>query len=282
MGILVGGLFGVGLAFGFEYLDNRIRNPEEIKTHLGVAFLGCVPRAAGLERNEAALISDDVPPAFLEAIRSVRTNLLFSSAEEGTRSILVSSTGPGEGKTVIASNLAISIAQAGQRVLLIDADMRRSRIQDVFGIDLEPGLSNMMAGAAKASEAIRPSAGVKGLWLLPAGRVPPNPPELLGSRRFHEFIETLREHFDWVIIDSPPVMAVTDSAVLAHSVSEVLFVVGSDRTSRHTARIAVEQLQSTRGRLIGAVLNQVDLERNPYYYSRYYHRDYQSYYTRSA
>ena len=90
LGFLVGGLFGVGLAFGFEYLDNRIRHPEEIKTHLGVAFLGCVPRAAGLERNEAALITDDVPPAFLEAIRSVRTNLLFSSAEEGTRSILVS------------------------------------------------------------------------------------------------------------------------------------------------------------------------------------------------
>ena len=142
----------------------------------------------------------------------MRTNVLFSSADEGVRTIVVTSAGPGEGKSMFASNLSVSLAQAGQRVLHVDADMRRPRVHEIFEFSQEPGLSNLLVGDCKPSEAVR-KTGVPGLAVLPAGMIPPNPAELLGSKRFDEYFATLREHFDWVIIDSPPVLAVADASV---------------------------------------------------------------------
>ena len=220
-------------------------------------------------------------PGFAEAFRTIRTNVLFSSAQEGSRTIVVTSTGPGEGKTTVASNLAIGFAQAGQRVILIDADMRRPRVHEVFGHAQEPGLSNLMVGNAKASQSVQ-KTGVPGLWVLPAGHLPPNPAELLGSQRFRDFLVSLHAHFDLIIVDSPPVMAVTDAAIAAHASSGVVFVVGSEMTSRHTARAAVDQLIQGRAHFIGAVLNRVELERNAYYYSHYYRREYGTYYQQAA
>src|SRR5262249_2428738 len=150
------------------------------------------------------LVTAGVPANFGEAIRSVRTNVLFSSADEGSRSLVVTSSGPGEGKTLVASNLAVAFAQAGQRVLLVDADMRRPRVHEVLDMSQEPGLSNLLVGTAKASETLR-KTDVAGLWMLTAGHIPPNPAELLGSERFHEFLHSLQAHFDWVIVDTPPV-----------------------------------------------------------------------------
>lgn len=282
LAIAIGGLMAVGICFFFEYLDNRIRRPEEIKTHLGVPFLGMVPVVPGPAGQSSPLLSSSVPANFAEAFRAVRTNVLFSSAEPGVRSMVVTSCGPGEGKTVVAANLAIGLAQAGQRVLLVDADMRRPRVHDVFGLSQEPGLSNLMVGNAKASEVVTKSASVPGLWVLCAGRIPPNPAELLGSQRFKDFVASLNSHFDAVIIDSPPVMAVTDASVVAHSASGVIFVVGSEMVSRHMAKRAMEQLENVNAHCIGAVLNKVDLHRNPYYYSNYYRRDYAAYYQKSA
>src|SRR5207249_3602387 len=146
----------------------------------------------------------NVPANFAECFRAIRTNVIFSAAGESSRSLVVTSTGPGEGKTLVAANLAAALAQAGQRVLLVDADMRKPRVHEVFGHRQEPGLSNVLVGNAKASEAVK-SAGVPGLWSLSAGMLPPNPAELLGSKRFREFIATLGQHFDWVVIDTPPV-----------------------------------------------------------------------------
>jgi len=276
---LVGGtLLALGLAFFFEYLDSRIKTPDEIRTHLGLAPLGMVPAIAeGSWQGNGPLICNGVPPNFSEAIRAIRTNVLFSSAEGGARSLVVTSTAPGEGKTLIASNLAIGLAQAGQRVLLIDADMRCPRLHDMFKIKQEPGLSNLMVGHAAPSACIRKSS-VLGLWLLTSGRVPPNPAELLGSQRFREFVRSLGEHFDSVIIDSPPALAVTDAAIAASTATGVLFVIGSEMTSRKAARIALQQLENGRPRIIGAVLNRVELEKNAYYYSGYYKREYVQYY----
>jgi capsular exopolysaccharide synthesis family protein len=177
--------------------------------------------------------------------------------------------------------MAVSLAQTGQRVLLIDADMRRPKVHDVFGQRQEPGLSNLLVGNAKASESIR-RGSIPGLWLLSSGKNPPNPAELLGSQRFEEFMRSLGEHFDWVVVDSPPVMAVTDASVIAHKTTGVVFVVGAEMTSRQAAQTAVEQLESARARFIGAVLNRVDLQRNSYYYHRYYRREYGEYYTQST
>ena len=182
-------------------------------------------------------------------------------------------------RACVASNLAVSLAQAGQRTLLIDADMRRPRVHEIFELSQEPGLSNLLVGDCKPSEAVR-KTNIQDLAVLPAGMIPPNPAELLGSKRFNGVPATLAEHFDWVIIDSPPVMAVTDASVIANAASGVVFVVGADLTSRQTARAAIEQLQAVQAHIIGAVLNRVDVEGNPYYYSTYYRKEYSRYYAR--
>jgi capsular exopolysaccharide synthesis family protein len=275
-----GATLAVGLAFFFEYLDNRIKNPDEVKQHLGLAFLGMVP-AISDRTIENPLINNGVPQNFSESFRAVRTNLLFSSAEEGGRSVVITSTGPGEGKTVIATNLAVALAQAGQRVLLIDADMRKPRVHIVLERSQEPGLSNVLVGNAKASEAVQTTA-VPGLWVMPAGLHPPNPAELLGSKRFKDLMASVSQHFDWVMIDTPPVMAVTDSSVVAHLATGVLFVVGAEMTSRHAGLRALEQLEHARAKFIGAVLNRVDLQNNAYYYSQYYRREYSDYYQNAS
>jgi capsular exopolysaccharide synthesis family protein len=205
---------------------------------------------------------------------------MFSSAEDGGRSVVVTSTGPGEGKSLVASNIAIALAQAGQRVLLVDADMRKPRVHSIFGKPQEPGLSNVLVANAKSSDSVHKTQ-VPNLWVMPAGMHPPNPAELLGSQRFREFMASLAEHFDWVIVDTPPVMAVTDSAIVAHRATGVLFVVGAEMTSRYAAQQAVEQLGQAHARFIGAVLNRVDLQHNAYYYSQYYRREYSDYYQTS-
>jgi capsular exopolysaccharide synthesis family protein len=151
----------------------------------------------------------------------------------------------------------------------------------VFAVDQEPGLSNLLVGDAKMGEAIRPVPGT-GLSLLPAGRIPPNPAELLGSKRFEDCVAALKGEFAWVIIDTPPVMAVTDAPIVAHIANGVIFVVGSEMTGCSVAQTAVEQLSDAGARLIGGVLNRVDLDHNGYYYSRYYRREYGHYYVKTA
>jgi succinoglycan biosynthesis transport protein ExoP len=263
-----------GLAFGFEYLDSRIKTPDELRQALNLPFLGIVPRIdVKPVGNEGLLLTGDLPPGFGEAMRAVRTAVIFSSAEEGARAIVVTSTAPGEGKTLISTNLAVALAQADQRTLVIDGDMRRPRVHGVFGRAQEPGLSNVLVGTARMSEAVRMTP-IPNLYVLPSGHIPPNPAELLSSTRYLDALEELRQQFDWIIIDAPPVMAVTDAAILSNSATGVVFVVGAEMTSRRNAGAAVEHLQAARAKFVGAVLNRVDLKRHAYYYSPYYRKDY--------
>jgi capsular exopolysaccharide synthesis family protein len=281
---LVGGLtLAMCSAFFVDYLDNRITSPAQIRTHLGLPFFGMIPAIKPSEDGSpmTPLLTEGVEAGFAEAFRGVRTSVLFSAVAEGGRSLAVTSTGPGEGKTLCACNLALALAQTGQRVLLIDGDMRRPRVHEVFNLPQEPGLSNVLVGEAKVSEATRQAAS-GGLWVMPAGHTPPNPAELLGSARFEQFIENLTKHFSWVVIDTPPVMPVTDAPIVAHIASATIFVVGAEMTSHRVARTAVEQLAEANGRLIGAILNRVDLDNNGYYYSQYYRRDYGEYYVKSV
>jgi capsular exopolysaccharide synthesis family protein len=280
VGIFAGFTLALAVAFFFEYIDNRMKSPEEVKQHLGLPFLGMIP--ALFEKGlQNPLMTGGVPTNFAEAFRAMRTNLVFSSAEEGSRSIVITSTGPGEGKTAVATNTAVALAQAGQRVLLIDADMRKPRVHEVFEKAQEPGLSNLLVGNAKSSESLH-KTHVPGLWVMPAGQHPPNPAELLASKRFRDFVASLGQHFDWVIIDTPPVMAVTDASVVAHVTTGVIFVVGAEMTSRYAAQRAVEQLRHSRANIVGAVLNRVDLQHNAYYYSHYYRHEYATYYQKDA
>jgi len=275
---LFGGTFlACGLVFFFEYLDSRIKTPEEIESRLGLPAIGLIPALGKNWRQVEPLLSNGVPPDFAEAFKTLRTNVLFSAAEKGCRVVVVTSSGPGEGKTIVASNLAIGVAYAGQRVLLVDGDLRRPRVHEVFAYEQEPGLSNVLVGDAKTSDAVR-RTDVAGLCVLTAGRVPPNAAELLGSRRFTELLTSIRGQFDWVVIDSPPVMAVTDPNILANLSDSVVFVVGAEMTSYKIARRAVEQLERGRAVFAGGVLNRVQIQRHAYYYSQYYRREYADYY----
>jgi capsular exopolysaccharide synthesis family protein len=280
---LSGTFLGILLAFGVEYFDSRLKSPEEIRAHLGVPFLGLIPIVTNKDKEsgEAPMLQESVAPAFAESIRALRTAMLFSSAEEGARVVLVTSTGPHEGKTVISSSLAISLAQAGQRTVIVDADMRRPRMHEALGRSQEPGLSNVLVGDTALPDATR-VASVNNLWLLSAGHIPPNPAELLGSRKFEMLVGELKRHYDWIVIDAPPVMPVTDAAVLAHLTAGVLFVVGAEMTPRRSAIAAIDQLRGAHAKFFGAVLNRVNVERHAYYYAPYYRKEYRKYYQRSA
>ena len=276
MGLLGGLTLAIGLAFGLEYVDDRIKSPDELKKHLGLPFLGMVP---ALARGKASspVLDQAAPGVYSESFRAIRTNVLFSSTDQGSRLIVVTSSAPGEGKTVVSSNIAIALAQAGHRVLLLDADMRKPRVHDVFRTSADPGLSNVLVGDATPIQATRESS-TSGLWIMPAGTPPPNPAELLGSKRFRDFSALAMQSFDWIIVDTPPVMAVTDAAVAANVAHGVLFVVGADMTSRRVAQSAVEQLELSQAKFLGTVLNRVDLEGQGYYYSHYYRPEYAGYY----
>jgi succinoglycan biosynthesis transport protein ExoP len=276
MGVLLGLTLAIGLAFVLEYADDRIKNPDDLKKHLGLPFLGMVP-ALFDKSASSPLISDGISAVFSESFRSIRTNVLFSSTDEGGRFVVTTSSVPGEGKTIVSSNLAVALAQAGHRVLLVDGDMRKPRVHEVFRRPIAPGLSNLLVGNASASETIYDS-GISGLWLMPAGTLPPNPAELIGSKRFRDFTAFLLQHFDWVIADTPPVMPVTDATIAGNLAHGVLFVVGAEMTSRRIAQRAVEQLELGQAKFLGAVLNRVDLEHNHYYYARYYRPTYGGYY----
>jgi len=282
MAALGGMMLAFGLVFGVEYFDSRIKSPDEIKTHLDLPFLGMIPAVVEKESaGEAPLLSAEVSPAFSEAMRAVRTAVLFSSADESARSIVVTSTGPHEGKTLVSSSLAITLAQAGQRTLVIDADMRRPRLHEALDRSQEPGLSNVLVGETSVGDAARPTA-VQNLWLLSAGHIPPNPAELLGSRKFNDLFTELKRRYDWVVIDAPPVMPVTDASVLAHTAAGVLFVIGAEMTPRQSVQAAVEQLRRANARFVGVVLNRVNVHRHSYYYSPYYRKSYGKYYQRST
>ena len=266
-------LLAVGLAFGTEVLDSRIKNPDDIKVHLRLPFLGMVPAVSARHARNGLLLNRAVPPRFGEALRSVRTAVIFSSATEGPRSLMVTSTAPSEGKTVTASNLAMSLAQTDLRTLIIDGDMRRPRIHEVFAIDQEPGLSNVLVGTTTVADAVRPTDNPN-LFVLPAGHLPPNPAELLSSARYRKLLEELGEQFEWIVVDAPPVMAVTDAAVVAHDVSGVVFVVGAEMIPRRNAQYALDQLAQAQAKIIGIVLNRAPVERHAYYYAPYERKEY--------
>jgi capsular exopolysaccharide synthesis family protein len=273
--ILMGLVVAVGLAFGIEYLDDTVKTPDDITRRLRIPLLGLVPAIRG---ERVPLLSEPVPHDFGEAFRSLRTSLVFTSSGEHTRIVAVTSSQPLEGKTTTAANLALALALGGARVLVIDADMRRPGLHKSLGIQNNVGLSHVLQGQARVRDAVQRTAEPN-LLMIPAGRTPPNPSELLGSERMSGFLANLeRGPFDWVIIDTPPVLAVTDAVILAPKISGVVFVVGSEMTRVVHAERALESIRTSRPRAISAVLNRVDFDRNKYYYSRYYGYQYKSYY----
>jgi capsular exopolysaccharide synthesis family protein len=273
--MMAGIVVAFGLAFGIEYLDDTVKTPEDITRRLRVPLLGLVPAIHG---DRVPVLTETVPHDFGEAFRSLRTSLVFTSGSEKTRVVAVTSSQPLEGKTTTAANLALALALGGARVLLIDADMRRPGLHKTLGMENGTGLSHLLIGQARVRDAIQKTPEPN-LLVITAGRTPPNPSELLASERMNSFLLNLQHGpFDWVIIDTPPVLAVTDAVILAPKVSGVVFVIGSEMTRRTHAERALETLRTSRPRALTAVLNRVDFDRNKYYYSRYYGYQYKSYY----
>jgi capsular exopolysaccharide synthesis family protein len=265
---LIGGtLLALGLVFSLEFLRPRLLDPQDIAAHLGLPLLGTAPRVSKFRVNPGA--PEAVPGAFQEAIRHIRAQIFLSAASPAVRTLAVTSARPGEGKTVMATSLAISIAMSGRRVLLVDGDLRQAQLASIFGIKPVPGLANVIAGDVKPSEALVESP-IRGLYVLPAGDERANPGDLLDSVRLTQLIAGLRKVFDVVVIDCPPVTAVADAAIVSSAAASVVFVVSAGHTSRAVAQFAVDRLEAVQARVLGVVLNNASGSVVADHYSPYY------------
>ena len=246
-----------------------INTPEDINEHLGVRFLGMVPLVGGDSSAARAAALRNREGVIGETYRVLRTNLIFSSVESSGSVILVSSANPAEGKSTTAANLSIALALNGAKVVVIDADLRRSTLHEHFGLSKTPGLSDLIVGKCQASEAIH-TTRFMGLQVLPCGYSAPNPAELLGSANMREVMKALRTCYDWVVIDTPPLLPLADTLILTPMVDGVVLVVSAEASSRIVVQRAIDQILSTGGKVTGVVLNKVDVMLNSYYYRRRY------------
>ena len=288
---LLSTLFGMGLALFLEYLDDTIRTTEEIENYLQLPALAAIPTidlvpkrklllvgANGEEpvsRESELLIHTDSRSSLAEAFRQLRTSILLSTAGHAPKSLLITSSLPAEGKTTTAINTAISLAQTGAKVLVIDADMRRPRLHNVFNISNASGLSTLLSSTLSEGEiedTIKYDEA-SNLNLLPSGPVPPNPAELIGSEQMANLLKLMQKNFTHIVVDSPPIASFTDGVLIASMVDGVILVVHAGKSSRQVVRRSKQLLNE-----IGAKirrLNNANLrsQDNYYYYQSYYHRD---------
>ncbi len=275
LSIIVGLAMGTGLAFFLEYLDNTIKLPDEIKEYLKIPYLGPVPAFASSENHDgtspADLIAVHSPKSTAsESFRGIRTGILFSSADAAPQVILVSSAGPEEGKTSCAANLAVTMAQAGSNVLIIDCDMRRPRVHKLFNIGRDAGISSVLVGSSELNDVVV-NTDIANLDIIPCGPIPPNPSELLGSRKMEHLVKALRKKYTRIIIDSPPLTAVTDSVLLSKIVDGTILVIRAGETPRQVVQNGLSQLHTVNAHILGAVLNGVTTGKDSYYYYQYYY-----------
>lgn len=293
LAFLVGLVGGVGLAVFREYLDNTVKSPDDIESLTGLPSLAVVPSLPGLNGHHgklSRLAREAAPQAALgprvellsyvqpksqisEAFRALRTSLLLSQAEHPPQVILVTSALPREGKTTAAVNLAVTLAQLGDRTLLMDSDLRKPGIRRALNLTIgkEAGLSSYLAGVSTLDEVLIPHPTISNLTALTTGPVPPSPADLLSSHKMREAIAEVRRRFKFVVIDSPPVMAATDAVILSALTDGVLLVVRSGETPKEAFTRTRDLLAAVKCRLLGVVLNAVDSSAPDYYYSyRYY------------
>lgn len=268
---VLGGLLiaGTGIVL-LEYLDDTIHDRDDARRELNLGTLGVISRIRNIQRPEDALIVLKQPRApIAEAYRILRTNLRFSGLENTGGLLLVTSANPGEGKTTTSANLAIALAQAGKRVVLVDVDLRRPSLYKFFGVSNDVGLSQLFLEDGASSETVALSTPVPGLRLVPSGPLPPNPSEMLESKRMEEVLQQFRAHADIVILDSPPVLAVADAGILGSYCSGAVLVIDAEKTRSDIARRAVETLRGTNTKILGVILNKLNEKRGEGYSSYY-------------
>jgi capsular exopolysaccharide synthesis family protein len=290
---------GIGLAFVLEFLDNTLKNPEEAENYLRLPNLGVVPEFSSINgkslygpRELSRQLSLDhnshnsptLPPgkelvtshgsysSIGEAYRNIRTALLLSRAGGPPKITLITSAMSREGKTVTAVNTAVMLSQLGANTLLIDADLRRARCHRVLAVDNLLGLTEVLTGARDVREMVR-STEIPNLYFLSAGSVPPNPTELLNSAKMMDTMAQLKEHYEYIVIDSPPVLPVSDSLLLAKMTDGVVIVADGGATPRHQVKAACARLEYARAKILGTILNKIKVN-GPDYHYYYYHHDY--------
>lgn len=282
-GLAAAGVLGIlgamGAAMGREALRRRIQSPRDIEEVLGLPLLALIPPAAPDDVDRVG----QLPALPAEAFRRLRASVLMNRSGESPEGnvLVVTSAAPGDGKTFVSAHLAAALASVNQRVVLIDADLRRPRLHSVFGMRRGAGLADALHGRRPLSDVVRKLPHTN-LTLLPAGIPDDAAPDLLSMPAFRELLVGLRRDYQWVVIDSPPVMPVADASVLAHDASAVLFVASAELTSLEAAETALAELDAAGARMLGAVLNRAPITREAFYYSRYYNKTYGSYVTGAA
>jgi capsular exopolysaccharide synthesis family protein len=278
LGLIAGIVTGVAFAFAFEYLDNTFKSPEDIEEYLGLPFIGLIPTIKsmqGAKRDEFLLTVTSPKSVFSEAFRNIRGNILLSTGDHPPQVIQICSAVFSEGKSTVCSNLATIMAAAGERVLIIDGDMRKPVLHKMFKISNARGLSSVLSGQIELDEAIRDTQ-VENVSIIPAGPISPNPTELLGSRTMKILLAELRQRYDRVIIDCPPYMGLADSSMLTTLTDGVLIVIRSGKTSRDLIYQTIKNMEMIKAKVLGVVLNDQSGTADEYYY--YYSYNYNYYY----
>ncbi len=257
------------MAFFLDYLDNTFRTPEDVEKYLGLAVLAVVPKTAEVGLGDRGV---------KEAYQSLRTSVIFSSESRQRKIVLVTSTGPQEGKSSVTGNLGRTLAAAGERVLILDCDLRRPTQHLIHEVERDHGITNYLSAPLDRTDwsgYVKPTA-LPNLHLLSCGPIPPSPPELLGSSRLTDLLESAKRQFDWILIDSPPAASLADASLLAALSDMVVLVVRYNHADRDMVIKAAHTLRSVNPHVVGSVLNNVDLERayhKDYYYAGYYYTD---------
>jgi capsular exopolysaccharide synthesis family protein len=274
LAIVAGAMLAIGVIFLIEYLDDKVRDPDLIEQTTGLSVLGGIQvlEQSDLRRQLVAYDNPRAPAA--EAFRQIRTNIKFFNVDHPLKTLLITSTGQAEGKTTIAANFAVTLAQANNKVILVDADLRRPALHKLLGIPVQgfDGLSDMVVSGDYDSDYII-QTDIPNLYFLPSGELPPNPAELLGSERMKQIVAWLEDQADYVIFDSPPLLAVTDAAIMSQLVDSSLYIVSTSQTRMPAFIAGVKQLAALDSHIIGVVLNKISRQAGQAYYYYYYTSD---------
>jgi len=300
LALLMGLFGGVGLCFFFEYLDNTVKGPEDVEKLVGLPSLGVIPylppgggkkkkkygyysrhkysygkENPGSENplpeiKEIELVNHLYPKFFIsEDYRTVRTSILLSHAESPPKTIVFSSTLPKEGKTATVVNMAVAFSQLEERVLVIDADLRKPRLHRIFKVGNLGGLSGYLTGKVSLEDAIQKTS-VGNIWLLPSGLIPPNPSELLNSKKMKEMMEEVKEAFDVILLDTAPVLAVIDAVIVSSLADSVVFLIKAGEVARKPFLNAVEELKRAKAKILGVLFNELKVKKRDYHFMDYY------------
>jgi capsular exopolysaccharide synthesis family protein len=268
--IIIGGMLGIAAALALEQVDQTISDPREVESALGLPLLGSIPKTS--DDDDPLEQLEDPKTALVEAYISAQTRLAFTTDHGVPRTLAVTSTRPGEGKTTTAFALARQLARSASRVVLVDGDMRSPSLHHYFGIANDRGLSNYLSGESDVSSLLY--AGPSGLFLLPAGPVPPNAAELLTGPRFAALMRELESDFDHVVVDAPPVMGLADTPLIGSVVEGAIFVIESHATSATMAGVAVDRMRESKTRMLGALLTKFQAQKAQYGYGYGYEYGY--------